>query len=63
MRQFVENATGLSIYPLIGMTLFLSFFLLVVVQMALTRCSHYREMALLPLEESDRTTPTHPVQP
>lgn len=55
MRQFLENTTGLSIYPLIGMTIFIGFFLLVLLQMALTRRAHYREMAALPLEEVDRT--------
>ncbi|MDX2063222.1 MAG: hypothetical protein SFY70_09195 [Bacteroidia bacterium] len=59
MRQFLEHATGLSIYPLLGMALFIGFFLLVVVQMVFTSKRHYREMAQLPLDTPD-STPTNP---
>jgi hypothetical protein len=52
MRHFLENLTGLSIYPLLGLSIFLGFFLAVLLQMVLTKRSHYAEMASIPLDES-----------
>lgn len=60
MRQFLEDVTGLSIYPLLGMTLFISFFVLVVIQMLLTKRAHYRNMAMIPLEDESQN-PTQPL--
>jgi hypothetical protein len=52
MRQFLENLTGLSIYPLLGLTIFLGFFIAVLIQMVFTKRSHFAEMAAIPLDDA-----------
>lgn len=53
MRQFLENLTGLSIYPLAGIVLFTLFFLGVILMMLATGKEHFRSMSALPLEGTD----------
>ena len=62
MRQFLENLTGLSIYPLAGIVLFTLFFTGVLVLTFTTRKDHFRSMSALPLEEGTDLTPSslHP---
>lgn len=59
MRQFLEDATGLSIYPLISFIIFFSFFFGVLVWMWLQPKSYYTTMEQLPLsDDADNTVPT-----
>jgi len=57
MRQFLENVTGLSIYPMLSLVIFMVVFLLVIV-IAYTRSKgYYTNMRNLPIELEDESTP------
>jgi len=57
MRQFLEHATGLSIYPIISFVIFLSFFLGVLLFLWLSPKSYFVEMKNLPLADDPDATP------
>ncbi len=60
MRQFLENVTGLSIYPLFSFVLFGLFFLGVLVWMFTRSRAYYHEVSHIPLidAQSDQAPPT-----
>jgi hypothetical protein len=58
MRQFLEDATGLSIYPLISFLIFFTFFFGVLIWMKLQPKSYYTAMKQLPLTDETDALPT-----
>jgi cytochrome c oxidase cbb3-type subunit IV len=53
MRYFLENLTGLSIYPLLSFVLFGSFFLAMLIWMICQPASYFKADSMLPLDPSD----------
>lgn len=55
MRQFLEHATGLGIYPMISLVIFVVFFVGMVVWLFTTDKSYLQEMSALPLDAATGT--------
>lgn len=55
MRQFLENVTGLSIYPLISFIIFIILFLAASYYAFFVRNEVIEQMSNLPLESNDPT--------
>lgn len=56
MRHFLENLTGLSIYPLLSFVLFGTFFLGMLIWMFSQPASYFKADSMLPLDPSDIST-------
>ncbi len=55
MRQFLENQTGLSIYPMLSLVIFLIFFTGVLMWALLVDKRYLDAMGQMPLDTSDTT--------
>ncbi len=53
MRHFLENVTGLEIYPLISFVIFIVFFVWVTLRVATRSRREVAEMSQIPLLESN----------
>jgi cytochrome c oxidase cbb3-type subunit IV len=58
MRQFLENQTGLSIYPLFSFVLFGLMFFVMLIWLYTRKSAYIDQMRNLPLVASDEPTPT-----
>jgi hypothetical protein len=57
MRQFLEHATGLGIYPMISLVIFVVFFVGMTLWLFTTDKQYLKTMSAMPLDEPNGTGP------
>ena len=56
VRNYLENITGVGIYPVVTLLIFFLFFTLLTIWVIYSRKQHYNKLSALPLDDGNTTT-------